>query len=114
MSELTLIKTEKTAPSASSVTVGSNPFRVVVDPAMRAKLKDALIQMIDHHDATLADFFANGQLSLDSYKEYIELFAFSLRETMETREGVAYLLKAAGFEVQPEDINLRPEWRWKA
>ncbi|HEY5752404.1 MAG TPA: hypothetical protein VIT21_04585 [Chthoniobacterales bacterium] len=114
MSELTLIKTEKTTPAASSLTVGSNPFRVVVDPAMRAKLKDALIRMIDHHDTTLADFFADGQLSLDSYKEYIELFALSLRETMETREGVAYLLKAAGFEVPPEEINLRPEWRWKA
>jgi hypothetical protein len=32
---------------------------------------------------------------------------------MESREGVAYLLRAAGFEVRPEEINLTPELRWK-
>ena len=32
---------------------------------------------------------------------------------MESREGVAYLLRAAGFEVPPEEINLTPELRWK-
>lgn len=113
MSEITLIKTEKTVPLLPAVTVTSSPFRVVVDPEMRGRLKDGLIRMIDHHDKMLADFFAQGQLSLDSYKEYVELFALSLRETMETPEGVAYLLKSAGFDVPLAEINLQPEWRWK-
>ena len=51
--------------------------------------------------------------ALDSYKEYIELFAHSLKQTMSSREGIAYLLKACGFEVSKEDINLQPETRWK-
>ncbi len=32
---------------------------------------------------------------------------------MESREGVAYMLRAVGFEVRPEEINLKPELRWK-
>jgi hypothetical protein len=36
-----------------------------------------------------------------------------LKETMESREGVAYLLRSVGFDVHPEDINLNPELRWK-
>jgi hypothetical protein len=32
---------------------------------------------------------------------------------MESREGVAYLLRSVGFEVRPEEINLEPELRWK-
>ena len=42
-----------------------------------------------------------------------KLFARSLKETMESREGVAYLLRAAGFDVRTEEINLSPELRWK-
>jgi hypothetical protein len=32
---------------------------------------------------------------------------------MESREGVAYLLRAAGFDVPPDEINLDPVLRWK-
>lgn len=92
---------------------GATPFKVVVDPEMRVKLRRALIELIDFHDEALAEHFAEGKLALESYKEYIELFARSLKETMESREGVAYLLRAVGFEVRPEDINLNPELRWK-
>ncbi len=91
----------------------ATPFKIVVDPEMRAKLRRALIELIDYHDEALAEHFAEGKLALDSYKEYVELFARSLKETMESREGVAYLLRAAGFEVPAEEINLDPELRWK-
>src|SRR5437660_3900416 len=92
---------------------GATPFKVVVDPEMRLKLRRALFELIDFHDEALAEHFAEGKLALESYKEYIELFARSLKETMESREGVAYLLRAAGFEVPAHDINLEPELRWK-
>ncbi len=80
---------------------------------MRLKLRRALIELIDYHDEALAEHFAEGKLELESYKEYIELFARSLKETMESREGVAYLLRAVGFNVPAEEINLDPELRWK-
>jgi len=92
---------------------GATPFKVVVDPEMRMKLRRALIELIDYHDEALAEHFAEGKLELESYKEYIELFARSLKETMESREGVAYLLRAVGFQVPPEEINLHPILRWK-
>ena len=92
---------------------GATPFKIVVDPEMRLKLRRALIELIDYHDESLAEHFAEGKLALDSYKEYVELFARSLKETMESREGVAYLLRAAGFDVPPEQLNLQPELRWK-
>ncbi|MGI9088595.1 MAG: hypothetical protein ACR2HH_12780 [Chthoniobacterales bacterium] len=91
---------------------GATPFKLVVDPEMRAKLRRALIELIDYHDESLAEHFSEGKLELESYKEYIELFACSLKETMESREGVSYLLRAAGFNVKPEEINLNPELRW--
>ena len=92
---------------------GVSPFKVVVDPEMRLKLRRSLVELIDYHDESLAEHFAEGKLALDSYKEYIELFARSLKETMESREGVSYLLRAVGFEVPPEEINLHPDLRWK-
>jgi hypothetical protein len=92
---------------------GATPFKIVVDPEMRAKLRRALFELIDYHDEALAEHFAEGKLALDSYKEYVELFARSLKETMESREGVAYLLRAAGFDVPAEEINLNPDLRWK-
>lgn len=92
---------------------GSTPFKVVIDPRVRQELKRALIELIDFHDEALAEHFAEGKLALDSYKEYIELFARSLKETMDSPEGVSYLLRTVGFEVPPEEINLRPELRWK-
>jgi hypothetical protein len=97
----------------ASQDAGANPFRTVVDPVMRYRLKKALFDLIDNHDSSLEEYVSGGQLSLASYKEYIELFARCLRETMETKEGVAYLLKSCGFEVDPEEVNTHPEWRWK-
>lgn len=89
------------------------PFRLVVDPVMRLRLRRALFEMIENHDQELARYVAEGSLALDSYKEYIELFASSLKQTMGSREGVAYLLRACGFEFIDSDINLTPETRWK-
>jgi hypothetical protein len=91
----------------------ANPFRLVVDPVMRFRLRKALMTLIDSHDAELAKFVSDGALSLDSYKEYIELFARSLRETMHSKEGVAYLMESCGFEIDPDEINLYPETRWR-
>ena len=92
---------------------GASPFKIVIDPKLRLDLRRALIDLIDYHDQALAENFSNGKLVLDSYKEYIELFARSLKETMESREGVSYLLRSVGFDVRPDDINLEPELRWK-
>jgi hypothetical protein len=91
----------------------ANPFRLVVDPAMRLRLRKALFELIESHDQELARYVAEGSLALDSYKEYIELFAHSLKQTVSSREGVAFLLQACGFEVKKEEINLAPETRWK-
>src|SRR3954464_9616922 len=92
---------------------GATPFKLVVDPEMRVKLRRALVELIDYHDEALAEHFAEGKLALESYKEYIELFARSLKETMESREGVSYLLRSVGFDVAAEEINLHPDLRWK-
>jgi hypothetical protein len=92
---------------------GATPFKVVIDPKMRMDLRRALIDLIDYHDEALAEHFAEGKLALESYKEYIELFARSLKETMESREGVSYLLRSVGFDVPAHEINLEPELRWK-
>lgn len=92
---------------------GANPFKLVVDPVMRFKLRRALFEMIETHDHELSRYVSDGALALESYKEYIELFARSLRETMSSKEGIAYLLEYCGFEVKKDDINLTPETRWK-
>ncbi|MBA3830889.1 MAG: hypothetical protein H0X34_03140 [Chthoniobacterales bacterium] len=92
---------------------GANPFKIVVDPQMRLQLRRALIDLIDNHDEALAKHYSDGKLALESYKEYIEVFARSLEETMESAEGVSYLLRAVGFDVPPEKVNLRPDLRWK-
>src|SRR3989442_338759 len=99
--------------SLSLPDLGASPFKIVVDPEMRLKLKRALIDLIDYHDEALAEHFAEGKLELESYKEYVELFARSLKETMESREGVSYLLRSVGFDIPAEEINLHPELRWK-
>src|SRR5438477_9403418 len=91
----------------------ATPFKIVIDPKVRSDLRRALVDLIDYHDDALAEHFAEGKLALDSYKEYVELFARSLRETMENRKGVSYLLQSVGFDVPTEEINLRPELRWK-
>ena len=92
---------------------GANPFKLVVDPAMRLRLRRAIFDLIESHDQELARYVSDGSLALDSYKEYIELFAHSLKQTMSSRDGIAYLLQACGFEVNKDDINLQPETRWK-
>ncbi len=66
---------------------------------MRVRLRKALFDLIESHDQELARYVGEGSLALDSYKEYIELFAHSLKQTMGSREGIAYLLQACGFEV---------------
>src|ERR1700693_738018 len=111
-----IVRPEQGGPKTRSLAKadpGATPFKVVVDPKVRLDLRRALIDLNDYHDEALADHFAEGKLALDSYKEYIELFARSLKETMESREGIAYLLRSVGFDVRPDEINLNPELRWK-
>lgn len=91
----------------------ASPFKLVVDPAMRSRLRKALIELVENHDQELAKYVSEGFLELDSYKEYVELFARYLRDTMGTKEGVAYLLAECGFAVKPEEIILNRETRWK-
>ena len=104
---------EARAESLSKPTAGSSPFKIVIDPKLRLDLRRALIDLIDYHDEALAENFSQGKLVLESYKEYIELFARSLKETMESREGVSYLLRSVGFDVRADEINLQPELRWR-
>src|SRR5947199_30719 len=75
---------------------GANPFKIVIDPKVRMDLRRALIDLIDYHDETLAEHFAEGKLALDSYKEYIELFARSLKETMESHDGGVFAHSIGG------------------
>ena len=91
----------------------ANPFKLVVDPVMRIRLRRALFDMIESHDQELARYVSEGSLALDSYKEYVEIFANSLKQTMGSREGIAYLIQACGFEINQAEINLQPETRWK-
>ena len=109
---LTIVPAKSDPAAAILFDPASNPFRMVVDPEMRENLREALLKLIDCHDRELAKYMADGRLRLDSYKEYIELFARSLKECMESREGIGYLMKACGFEVPFEQVNLDPEWRW--
>lgn len=97
----------------ASTDPGSSPFRLVIDPALRMRLRQALADLISNHEDTLAQHVVEGRLSVDSYKEYIELYALSLKETMGSHEGVSYLMQRAGFEVAPGTVNLNPSWRWK-
>lgn len=91
----------------------ASPFKLVVDPTMRARLKKALGDLIDNHDSELAKYVSEGFLELDSYKEYVEIFARYLCDTMGTPEGVAYLLGACGFQVPSESIEMNRQTRWK-
>ena len=91
----------------------ANPFKLVVDPVMLLRLRRALSDLIESHDQELARYVSDGSLALDSYKEYIELFARSLHDTMSSRDGVGYLLEACGFHIEKETINLSPETRWR-
>ena len=105
--------TAEVGPESTLSDPAASPFKLVVDPTMRSCLRRALFELIESHDRELARHFSEGSLSLDSYKEYIEIFASSLKQTMESREGVTYLMQSCGFDVKPEEINLHPETRWK-
>ena len=48
---------------------GANPFKLVVDPIMRIKLRRALFEMIETHDQELARYVSDGTLALDSRSE---------------------------------------------
>ncbi|CAN5357377.1 hypothetical protein BH09VER1_BH09VER1_28940 [soil metagenome] len=100
------------APAEMPSDPGASPFKLVVDPVMRERLRRALSLMIENHDQELARHVGEGRLALDSYKEYIEIFANSLKQTMESAEGVNFLMQSCGFEVKADDINLKPETRW--
>lgn len=89
-----------------------NPFKVVVDPAVRARLLQAISELIDSRDQELATHVGEGVLSLDSYKEYIELFARNICETLGSKDGVSYLMESCGFHIPDEEINLQPQPRW--
>lgn len=91
----------------------ASPFKLVLDPSLSVRLRQALSELIDNHDQELAKYAAEGFLTLESSKEYIEILARHLRETMSTKEGVAYLLSACGFNVPIESVNLQAEARWK-
>ena len=108
-----LDQSEPRTRALAKLDASATPFKVVIDPKVRLDLRRALVDLIDYHDEALAEHFAQGKLALDSYKEYVELFARSLKETMESKEGVSYLLRSVGFDVAPEEINLNPELRWK-
>src|SRR5438874_8334960 len=56
---------------------------------------------------TLFRSFADGKLALESYKEYIELFARSLKETMASREGFSYLLRAKSSRSEEHTSELQ-------
>jgi len=75
---------------------GANPFKIVIDPKVRMDLRRALIDLIDYHDEALAEHFAEGKLALDSYKEYIELFARSLKETIGKQRRCSYCCGQSG------------------
>jgi hypothetical protein len=91
----------------------ASPFRTVVDPSMRLRLRKSLSALVESHDAELARYIAEGTLTVENYKEYVELFARSLRDTLSAKDGVAYLLESCGFDVDPQGINLQPETRWR-
>lgn len=99
--------------STPSVAFSGNPFKVKFDPDVLGKVNEAVRVMMERYDTELAMGFAEGRLSVDSYKEYIELLAHSLRETMSTPAGVRHLFEACGFNVPEQEINLAPEVRWK-
>ncbi|MEM6821625.1 MAG: hypothetical protein AAF558_06770 [Verrucomicrobiota bacterium] len=110
--ELMLAQSAMNTSEPSTTDAGASPFKLTIDPDMRLRLKKALFELIDNHDTALEEYVSQNQLEIGSYKEYIELFARCLRETMETPEGVAFLLKSCGFEVKDNEINLQPDWRW--
>lgn len=91
----------------------ASPFKLVIDPALRERLRKALLDLIENHDSELEKYAAEGFLELASSKEYVELFARYVRDTLGTADGVAYLLTACGFTVPPAQVELNPQTRWK-
>jgi len=68
-----------------------------VDPVMRMRLRKSLFDLIDSHDAELARFVSEGALALDSYKEYIELFARSLQKRWVPKKALRICWRLAGL-----------------
>src|SRR5438309_9670913 len=77
----------------------ATPFKVVIDPKLRLDLRRALVDLIDYHDEALAEHFAQGKLAVDSYEEYVVVFARSLYVKMESLVGVLYLLRWLSFDI---------------
>ena len=103
------------APTGSPVVkhISGNPFRKVIDPDVSESLEAALIRLVEDHQRQVAYMVESGQLEVGSYKEYIELLARFVRETIGSKAGVKYLLDSCGLEgATEEDINLEPELRW--
>lgn len=103
-------------PSAvtSLKSVSGSPFRRVIDPDLRDSLQEALVRLTEDHQHQVSYMVENGQLSVDSYKEYVELLARFLRDTIGSKAGVKYLLDACGLtDATEEEINLEPELRWQ-
>ncbi len=61
----------------------ANPFKLVVDPVMRARFRRGLFNLIENHDEELAKHVSEGRLALDSYKEYVE----TIRSQSERDDG---------------------------
>ena len=89
------------------------PFKVVIDPEMRLKLRRALIELIDYHDEALAEHFAEGKLDT----RILQGIHRTLRAQFEGNNGKprrrGLSPARVGFEVRSEEINLNPELRWK-
>jgi hypothetical protein len=91
-----------------------SPFRRVLDPEIREALQEALLRLIDDHQRQVSYMVESNQLHVDSYKEYVELLARFLRETLGSRAGVKFLLDSCGLEGSTEEeINLEPDLRWR-
>ncbi len=109
--EMSLQLVSTSSPTVKSVS--GNPFRQVLDPEVCESLQQALLRLVDDHQKQVAYMVESGQLGVASYKEYVELLARFLRETIGSKAGVKYLLDSCGLEgATEEDINLEPELRW--
>jgi hypothetical protein len=100
-------------PTAEPKHISGNPFRQVIDPEVSAALQSALTRLVEDHQRQVAYLVESDQLQVGSYKEYVELLARFVRETIGSKAGVKYLLDSCGLEGATEEtVNLEPELRW--
>jgi len=102
-----IVATEQTGARKQSLAKAdpaATPFKVVIDPKLRLDLRRALIDLIDYHDDALAEHFAEGKLALESYKEYIELFARSLKEWKAAKAFLIYCVRLASTSLRRKSI----------